>query len=466
MGLFGKILADAASSYAAKQNPAKRGMLISGIPNYKPGHYGPTEGATKLRDAVVSDTGSKYYKPVSKAIFGADHLLGYGTLAKEGAKSALQMQLPSNRVVYMEGGVNKPVMERELLKTDANTPEYEWTGRGLYNRHVTEGTGQVPLSGENKLDPILERLGYGDYTDMSKGFYADKANRWTEDITETVRKKDRERIENHISKVWEDKYGVPIGEAPDARFLMKRVDGYGGKHRDDFQRSKEVGQIAEQIFGKGKKNPKNPEELLERMLAMKVPMKDTITGKELKMTNPFTGKKEKIYRRVINPKTIDKDDTGVWFSFSRAGSAITEGGANFLVKVEPNGRVMFVMSDEHDFLEKIPGVAEIMNNRVLAATVPTYINLKTVKKGQTGGKSKAGRPQTRDTSRRISPEAKKEKKALGWQSFGEDKDLSLPAYVKGLRPQDQELYNRELKKAYGKLTGGTGLLGYSLSEDK
>ena len=84
--------------------------------------------------------------------------------------------------------------------------------------------------------------------------------------------------------------------------------------------------------------------------------------------------------------TTDKD--GVWFEFSKAGSSITEGGVNFLIKIKPNGRLAAVMSDEHNFLEFIPGVSKALPNRVVAVTPPMTGNIRTMRPLQSGSKRK------------------------------------------------------------------------------
>ena len=46
-------------------------------------------------------------------------------------------------------------------------------------------------------------------------------------------------------------------------------------------------------------------------------------------------------------------DGGVWVTGSRPGSAITEGGINYLTKITPDGKMIGIMSDEHNLFEGI-----------------------------------------------------------------------------------------------------------------
>lgn len=441
MGLFGKILADAASNYAANQS-AKKGMYISGFPNYKPGHYGPTPTAKELAE--------KTENPLArKAIGGADRVLGLGRVGLEGIKNAAKMQMPGNRALYMGGGVNRPLMESPIMKQGVD-PEGELLGRGLYNRHITEQSGQVPLSGKQDLDVVLNKLGFtGNYRNIDDGFYTSFANRWADNKTQTVSKKEAKVIEDHISSVWKDGEGVPIGDAPDSRFLWRRFRGPESNHWNTFRLSKQVNALGKQVFGKNQKNPKTIGELEDRVKNATFVEKDPFTNK------PMKDDEGNIIKHKLNIKQVDDD--GVWVTFARAGSPITEGSANFLVKLKKDGKGFFVMSDEHNHLEKFKSIADRLPNRVLTGTPPVHFNLKSMSPTQTGGVDTRGRKATRDLTRRISPEAKAEKKAP---------KLDILKYTTSLDPKQQEVYRKELAKAYAKLGTGTGMLGYGLSEDE
>ena len=84
-------------------------------------------------------------------------------------------------------------------------------------------------------------------------------------------------------------------------------------------------------------------------------------------------------------------DGGVWVTGSRPGSAITEGGINYLVKVTTDGKLIGVMSDEHNLFEGIAGkiqkktggavptlraMKHLIPNRLIAVTPPMIRDLK------------------------------------------------------------------------------------------
>jgi len=458
MSLFGKLLSNLSNEVSSASG---RGMMTSSVPNYIKGHYGPTQGAKDLTESVVPTAAG--ISPTlgviaEKAILGGDKLLGQATTGIHGLTNAAKMQLPSNRAVYRETGINKPLFDTPILKTGVApaSQEKEIVSRALANRHIAEQAGQVP---ENKqFDEILKRAGYESYTPMNEGFYVGQANKYRTKSDQHVTKKEAQDIEKHITNVWKSKtftdtllgkagvkkktQGDPLGYKAENKFLMKRARGKGGDHWDDFQRASQVTQVAKQIFGKGRQDPKTVDELADELSKVVY----TVSDNKGNMT-PKKGL-----------AIVKKDKDGVWFEFSRTGSAITEGGVNFLVKMKPNGQGFSVMSDEHNFLEKLPMMSKLLPNRVLAATPPMHFNIKTVKPMQTGGKSTKGRKATKEVKDIKQP-------TLGWKTFGPEEDKRLADYIANLKPQDRELLKREQLKAFGKLGTAVGAGGMLLKED-
>ena len=84
-------------------------------------------------------------------------------------------------------------------------------------------------------------------------------------------------------------------------------------------------------------------------------------------------------------------ENGFWVTGSFVGNAVTEGGVNYFAKVMPNGKVMAVISDEHNFLEKMPVVGDVITaslpNRSISVTPPMHFDLK-----GTGKKVKSEQP--------------------------------------------------------------------------
>ena len=77
-------------------------------------------------------------------------------------------------------------------------------------------------------------------------------------------------------------------------------------------------------------------------------------------------------------------EDGITFSWSKAGSSITEGGVNMWAKLKPNGKIIGIMSDEHNLMEKAPFMNRAVPNRVVAITPPMTADIRSLKPRQTG----------------------------------------------------------------------------------
>ena len=73
--------------------------------------------------------------------------------------------------------------------------------------------------------------------------------------------------------------------------------------------------------------------------------------------------------KIKNPSWEDVEKNGLWLTGGLPGTAITEGGVNWVGKVEPDGRLLGVISDKHDFLDKMSGAAAKTINKIPGANV-------------------------------------------------------------------------------------------------
>ena len=175
-----------------------------------------------------------------------------------------------------------------------------------------------------------------------------------------VTDKDLDIIDQHVRTVWKDRKDRSISETPTADIRIKNPgsgDQVTGSHRLDFFQKSKVFSTMNSLY---KKNYKPTVEE---------------TWSHLKDSN-----------LKLHPKSKTLEDArknGIWVTGSFSGSAITEGGVNFIAKISPNGRVMAVVSDEHNFLEKIPAVGRVLEdalpNRSLSVTPPMHFDVKKTK---------------------------------------------------------------------------------------
>jgi|SaaInlLV_10m_DNA_3_1039740.scaffolds.fasta_scaffold01016_4 hypothetical protein len=423
MGLLSAVARVASKNLSKLSDDGMKGSVVSGVPNYIPGYYGPTEAAKEAGTSAILQ----------------EKIGGFAGVVGEGIKNAAKMQMPYNRAVYRDTGVNRPLMQSPKQTPANRTMQEEVTARALANRHISEQSGR---KGPNVLDEVLERSAYTDYIPMEKGFYgvANKFNKGT--AKQKITKDESAKLEDYMARVWNTKTlmdrfkgkpGEKLGFKRNNKFVLKRPQGtISGNHWNDMVNRSVFSNVARDVFGKKMKDPKSVDELADRL-------------KKVKWTE--VDKKGVKHKRVGVPG-IEKDTDGVWFSFSKAGSAITEGGVNFRVKIKPDGNGFGVMSDEHNFLEVLPGMSTALPNKVLAATPPMHFNIKKTRPMQTGGaKPKRGRP------------AKPNKYVnKSWQEFGPEGNQNLDEFLNTIKPSDSTL-RKERLKALGK----GGMLGLGAS---
>jgi len=419
MGLLTAAAKLASKSLRNLGDDSMRGAYISGVPNYIKGHYGPTEAAKEAgTGAILREK--------------AGGLLSTGY---EGIKNAIKMQMPYNRAVYSDTGLNLPLMQSPKQTSSNRTMQEELAARAQFNRHTSEQTGR---KGDNVLDEVMERAAYTKYIPMKKGFY-DVANQFNKGTSkQTITPDESAKLEDYMSRIWrtkslmdkiKSKPGEELGFKRNNKFILKRPQGtISGNHWHDMINRSAFSSVARDIFGKKMENPTSVDELADKLSKIKW----TVTDK--------WGKKQ----TITGVPGIEKDKDGVWFSFSKVGSAITEGGANFRVKIKPDGIGFGVMSDEHNFLEFLPGMSTKLRNKVLAATPPMHFNIKSARPMQTGGaKKKRGRP------------AKTNKYGnKSWQEFGPEGNQNLESFLNTQKPSASTLMKERLKAS-----GKVGLLG-------
>jgi len=83
-----------------------------------------------------------------------------------------------------------------------------------------------------------------------------------------------------------------------------------------------------------------------------------------------------------NFRILGEDEQGVWITYSTAGRGKVEGGVNVIVRVDPDGSLTAVVSDLHDFGDKIPVLNTMLDNtlpnQVVAVTPPMQTNVQSI----------------------------------------------------------------------------------------
>jgi len=374
-----------------------KGMLLGSANNVIPGYYGPDKVASVaawVPNQIVG-TVRDMASPASRAKYREQGITTSSQQimkrAREGASSKLET------LIY-----NLPFFKS--LKAGKNiekgTPRAIAQGQYLGRIHEQAGrVGEASVLGE-----VMRRSDVAEVVDYYPGAYADSVrnNRlkpYPKDSAGQKKKmplkmsnEDLDFIEDHFSTVWTEP-SQKMGGGPEVSFkdaetpiLAIKNPGDGraatGRHHMDVLIHAPFVSKAKKIF-EGRNNV-SPDELFSLLNA------------EAAVSQ---GLKEERKRYSVKGQAADG---GVWITGSRPGSAITEGGINYLVKVTTDGKLIGVMSDEHNLFEGIAGkiqektrglvptlraMKHLIPNRLIAVTPPMVKDLKGGKYVHPVGKS-------------------------------------------------------------------------------
>lgn len=327
-----------------------RGMMLSSLDNFISGFYGGNPGGATL------------------------------TWAPENlARTFRDLMDPGSRALYKETGATrgsqdlgrKMLAEGEIHRGLANTGQYLSRIREQGGR---EGAvADVLLNMENLSDYVPARsYQVGDYKSLvkEKGLYAT-----TKETGRRVNVKDNDLdiIESHFGRIWKEPGSrtgdVSFADAADTKLAIKAPGAGGaatGKHFNDVLYTAPFIKHTRSLFRD----------------KTKVPHDELIAG--------LRKASEKDSFRVLD---VSSPENGIWLTGGRKGSAVTEGGINYLVKVEPNGRMIGVMSDEHNLYESLAGkvqqktrgflptldmMKKLIPHRLVAVTPPMIQNIRNI----------------------------------------------------------------------------------------
>jgi len=411
-GLFKKgsqMINQAADAVIDNFGLMKTGFL-TGPRNYIPNHYGPTDMPKKIDPETGEPMVNKQGKPIDadpaqkdieffenkeKYARRFDLIPKYGKMAAnkireidspveaqqfrqraadfaswafEGAKQGtLNIFSPERRALLATTGVDPTTRQvaREALENPKGV-----SGRDT-SKVISQGQqsfltqGRVGFEGpsESGLD-LIRRLSYlsdtVEYTPQAYGRLIKEA-----DALGEVSEKDLKFFGEHVGNVWKGRGGVSVADAPSPTINIKSpTSRQTGNHLYDFAMKRGSPMTAlKKIIGPDK-SPSSVE-ILEGLRSSKISI------------HPSMGKTD---AEIL--KNVEKNG-GFYITGSYQGTAITEGGVNYVAKLTPEGKLTAVVSDENNFLENAPVIGgpleKIMPNRVVSATPPLVFDLKSAK---------------------------------------------------------------------------------------
>ena len=369
-----------------------KGMLLSSANNVIPGYYGSDKAASVAAwvPDQIAGTVRDMTSPASRAKYREQGLTTSSQKimqkAREGAGSKLRSSIYD--LPFLQG-MKKPGSQSLEAGDPRAVAQAQYLGR------IQAQAGRQ--GGSDLLDEIMRRSDVAETMDYYPGAYADtiKANKLKPyPIDEAGQKKkmpirmsneDLDFIEDHFSTVWTEP-SMKLGgrdvsfKDSESPILAIKNPGAGkattGRHHMDVLVHAPYVSSASRIFKD--RGSVSPDELFTKLNSAAAQSQSLKTDK-LK----FSVKGQAA-------------DGGVWITGSRPGSAITEGGINYLVKVTTDGKLIGVMSDEHNLFEGIAGkiqektggavptlraMKHLIPNRLIAVTPPMVRDLRGVDEG-------------------------------------------------------------------------------------
>ena len=361
----GKVVDDLTGSLSGK------GMFLNNFSNYIDSWYGVKNSSPKAFDKNVSETVNAIVPNTASPakIEGVrKKLAGFGAWGAEGMKEAVKMLVdPKARAVYKDLGVS-PAAVSYVSRALADNELHKGMAQVQYLSHIARQAGREGVTAD-EIRKVMEASGFTDYFAYSSGSYADaiKANKLI--ATKNGRQAqmsddDLGIIENHFGSVWKapDNIGTDVAfkDAEGSLLFIKNTanKNTGDHYNDVLKNGGYIGSVYN-IF----KNTKNAKPSIEELWSG---MKKA-SGKE--------GSRWKL--APVSQTLEDAKKNGLWITGSKKGSAYTEGGVNYITRVKPNGDLVSVMSDEHNFFETLAGKADAVARTAGAGQAPLGAGLLT-----------------------------------------------------------------------------------------
>jgi len=371
-----------------------RGNTLSSAPNYIPNFYGPSKTAEPAVFDYVMAERSPRFETAQQSANMREKIGSGATWAAESIRRGIEQTIdPSARALYREQGINRTTQDvaRQALESgnsrDIAKAVAQSQASGTLIPDQAGRVGRVSPDTRN-----IERRSYltepvpaseGSYTSLIK--QNKLQGRYESGRAVSVSDKDLQFIDDHVGTVWKDARGTSVKDSPNATIRIKNPgagDQVTGQHYFDFSRKSGVVASLKPLFKEGN--------LTEKQLWDKL---SSLSEKNKEFNKNL--KRGQTPRWTLSSKsnTFEKaKDNGFWVTGSFVGNAVTEGGVNYLAKVNTNGRVMAVISDEHNFLEKMPVVGDAITgalpNRSISVTPPMHFDLRGA-----GKKIKSEQPQ-------------------------------------------------------------------------
>lgn len=269
---------------------------------------------------------------------------------------------PKSRALYREAGIpqstidyidNQLKLAVENGTLNRKSPAFKKAiAQAQYQMLVLARMGD-----EKTLTDVLDRVGdvsfTGQFLPFNKEAYSQtirsSGNARFADTGRKVGVNDKvnNKAVDLIARAWD----MEVGD-PNVSLWVKRPTGAGGDHVTDAGRKNTARAKMEKVFDK------NYDENFEESFTPEGLFEVTYNQFYLKNGKP----KAFAEGHTLLTESAEQaaEEGGVWLGTSGRSVSYTEGGINQLIHVTPEGKVTAFISDEQNFLEKVPGIGQAM----------------------------------------------------------------------------------------------------------
>lgn len=376
------------------RDPAAAGMFLSSGEVYKKGNYKPEEVPLNYGEEAVGAVLGDPIKAVSQKgnMFGGmnlddaakltsgmtvQQLLNNTANAYKFMKGSLEwgakglgrvanlMFNPTARALYTERGI-APVFDTyyQMYKKAEAADDKKAADQALQlAQSQMQQMANIKKQAGGKTrgeDATKDFINAATDPDAPQGFIntAEAGQGWYHNSTSNAKsvingisKADSDIIEEHVMRVWK-------ADPNKTNIIVKtpRSDYTGNHFEDVLARNTNVTRVAELFADKeGNFVPFESGQALKDAIG-KLNKENKTYQRKSGSNKPGDPKRDKTTGKAEgNLFSVERvEDDGVWLQMSKAGQAKVEGGVNMLIKLDINGNLTGVMSDLHDFMEKLP----------------------------------------------------------------------------------------------------------------
>lgn len=392
---------------------ATKGGLLANASNYINNFYGPGE-ATKASKKVGGMLEKGLPLSPEQAQGAAQKALGMGQWGVNAAKDmASHITSPSSRALYGEQGITKPAQNIVKGHLDNAATDSRALSKGVSqvqysSHHIPHQAGRKgdfnPAAAEvnnrsfltepfpNKEGTLSQRL--QQFPVRKDPNNAQRASNLGPAVAEW--KKGADIVDDYLSPAdakYVEKYVRSIPGFDSGNFVIKAPSSIqtGGHFHDVMNKNKMLSSVSEVFKKMGDKDGNIDLKDLVKGLnkeraKLESKLKPLPEGKtKLQKVGMAVAKKTGLVKpESVGWRVLKEADDGVWIGGSKVGTAVTEGGIGYIVKVEKNGSLTGFMLDKHDFLEKLPGAGKaaesLLPNDMIAVTPMMKSNIHSARK--------------------------------------------------------------------------------------